>query len=145
MFEKTNEKRITDTLAVIENATDLLNLVVRKQISTWVGGMFPWLTLAGRREGPAGQIPPNRPINIRMAAIDPPLLMTQLQRVPGVTARALEWLIVTRCRPDEAVGAAWPEIDAAAKLWRIPAEREKHNRSGRGLGDPRQGPPAAAR
>jgi integrase len=60
--------------------------------------------------------------------LDPPLLMTHVQQVPGVAARALEWLIVTRCRPDEAVGAAWPEIDAAAKLWRIPAEREKHNR-----------------
>ena len=62
-----------------------------------------------------------------MDAIDPPLLMTQVHQVPGVAARALEWLIATRCRPDEAVGAAWPEIDAAAKLWRIPAEREKHN------------------
>jgi hypothetical protein len=46
MFGKSTEKRITDTLAVIENATDLLNLVVRQQISTWVSGMFPRLTLA---------------------------------------------------------------------------------------------------
>jgi integrase len=26
------------------------------------------------------------------------------------------------------MGAAWPEIDATAKVWRIPAEREKHER-----------------
>ncbi len=46
MFGKSSEKRITDTLAVIETATDLLNLVVRQQISTWASGMFPRLTPA---------------------------------------------------------------------------------------------------
>ena len=44
MFGKSNEKRITDTLAAVENATDLLNPGVRRQIRTWAGGMFPRLT-----------------------------------------------------------------------------------------------------
>ena len=56
--------------------------------------------------------------------------MTQVHQVPGVAARALEWLIVTRCRPDEAVerGVATKEIDAAISSGRIPATREAQSR-----------------
>jgi integrase len=52
----------------------------------------------------------------------------KLQQMQGTAARALEWLIATRCRPGEAVGAARSETDG--KLWRIPPVREK---VGRGL------------
>jgi integrase len=38
---------------------------------------------------------------------------------------ALEWLILTATRESETRKAAWSEIDLAARLWTIPAERMK--------------------
>ena len=42
-----------------------------------------------------------------------------------MTARALEWIILTVCRSGEARGATWGEIDMVNKTWIIPAERMK--------------------
>lgn len=43
----------------------------------------------------------------------------------GVSARALEWTVLTACRTGEAIGARWQEIDLARKIWTIPADRMK--------------------
>jgi integrase len=51
--------------------------------------------------------------------------MAALRERRGSGARALEWLILTACRSNEARGARWSEIDVAAKLWTIPAARMK--------------------
>ncbi len=45
--------------------------------------------------------------------------------VDGVAARALEFTILTAARTGEVLGATWEEIDLAAKVWTIPAERMK--------------------
>lgn len=43
----------------------------------------------------------------------------------SVSARALEFLILTACRSAELRGAVWSEIDLQAAVWTIPAERMK--------------------
>ncbi len=42
-----------------------------------------------------------------------------------MTARALEWIILTACRSGEVRGATWDEIDIKNKIWIIPAKRMK--------------------
>jgi integrase len=51
--------------------------------------------------------------------------MTELRKREGVSARAIEFAILTACRSGEVRGARWSEIDLDAKLWTIPAERMK--------------------
>jgi integrase len=45
-----------------------------------------------------------------------------------ITRCLIEWQLHTMCRPNEAAGARWEEIDFEASLWNIPAERMKMNR-----------------
>jgi integrase len=51
--------------------------------------------------------------------------MTDLRKREGVSARAIEFAILSACRSGEVRGARWSEIDLGAKLWTIPAERMK--------------------
>ena len=51
--------------------------------------------------------------------------MVELRKRAAMTARALEWIILTVCRSGEARGATWGEIDMVNKTWVIPAERMK--------------------
>jgi integrase len=57
--------------------------------------------------------------------------MAQLRRRETVTARALEFAILTASRPSEAIRARWSEIDMSDRLWIIPAARMKANREHR--------------
>ena len=54
-----------------------------------------------------------------------PNFMATLRGMPGVTARALEFLILTAARTGEVIGARWSEIDLATRTWIIPAGRMK--------------------
>jgi integrase len=49
----------------------------------------------------------------------------ELRGQPGVSARALEFAILTAARTGEVIGARWSEIDLAQGTWTIPAERMK--------------------
>jgi integrase len=49
--------------------------------------------------------------------------MADLRKRDGISARALEFLILTAARSGEVRGATWAEIDLQAKLWTIPAAR----------------------
>jgi integrase len=51
--------------------------------------------------------------------------MGELRARPGVTARALEFLVLCAARSGEVLGARWSEIDATQKTWTIPAARMK--------------------
>lgn len=42
------------------------------------------------------------------------------------------WQLLTMCRPTEAAGALWVEIDEQAQLWTIPADRLKKTRTNKG-------------
>jgi integrase len=48
-----------------------------------------------------------------------------LRQRKGSAARALEWIILTACRSNEARGARWSEIDLEAKVWTVPPVRMK--------------------
>jgi integrase len=48
-----------------------------------------------------------------------------LQARQATTARALEFTILTAARTGETCGATWSEIDFAAKVWTVPADRMK--------------------
>jgi len=52
-------------------------------------------------------------------------LMAELRERTSIAARALEFLILTAARTNEALGATWDEIDLHTKLWVIQAERMK--------------------
>src|SRR5215831_1683903 len=51
--------------------------------------------------------------------------MAVLRELPGINARALEFLVLTATRTGETLGAIWDEVDIEARLWTIPAERMK--------------------
>jgi integrase len=51
--------------------------------------------------------------------------MVALRRKRGMSARALEFLILTAARSGEVRGATWKEIDLGRRLWTVPAKRMK--------------------
>jgi integrase len=53
------------------------------------------------------------------------VFMAALRAQEGVSARALEFAILTAARTGEVIGARWDEINIAERLWTIPAERMK--------------------
>jgi integrase len=57
--------------------------------------------------------------------------MASLRGEESVAARALEFTVLTGARTGEVIGARWNEIDAAQRLWIIPAERMKGGREHR--------------
>jgi len=60
-----------------------------------------------------------------------PAFMRELQGKPGVSALALQFLILTACRTGEVIGAVWTEFDLEANIWTIPAVRMKGKREHR--------------
>jgi integrase len=57
--------------------------------------------------------------------------LRQLRAIEGLSARALEFAILTSARTGEVIGARWNEIDINAKLWTVPAHRMKGGREHR--------------
>lgn len=60
-----------------------------------------------------------------------PPFMVQLRDLDSISALALEWTILTCARTSETLGALWNEIDRAAKVWTVPAERMKERKEHR--------------
>jgi len=60
-----------------------------------------------------------------------PAFMAQLRKEKGITARALEFMVLTATRTMETLGARWDEIDLKARMWTIPAHRMKGGRAHR--------------
>ena len=101
--------------------------------------VLAWATVAEYRSGdnPArwtGHLKELLPAKTKVAAVehhsalpyrDLPDFMLQLRAKDGVSARALQFTILTAARTGEAIGAKWAEIDLGAKLWTIPHERMK--------------------
>jgi integrase len=54
-----------------------------------------------------------------------PDFMAKLRQRESVSARALEFLVLTAARTGEVRGATWDEIDVEAKTWVVPASRMK--------------------
>jgi integrase len=66
-----------------------------------------------------------------MPYADAPGFMAELGNRDLVSARALEFTILTAVRTSETLGATWDEIDLPHKLWTIPAKRMKADRDHR--------------
>jgi integrase len=62
---------------------------------------------------------------------DLPAFMVELGQRDSVSARCLEFTILTAVRTSEAIGATWNEIDMDAGVWTIPASRMKAKRDHR--------------
>ena len=60
-----------------------------------------------------------------------PEFIISLRANGSLSAKALEFTILTAARTGEAIGAGWPEIDVEAALWTVPAERMKTRREHR--------------
>lgn len=56
---------------------------------------------------------------------DTPAFLAELRSREGISARALEFVILTAARTGEVLGARWGEIDLDGAVWTIPAERMK--------------------
>src|ERR671910_1966431 len=54
-----------------------------------------------------------------------PAFMSELRLRDSMSARALEFTILTAARTAETIGVRWSEIDLTAATWTIPAERMK--------------------
>lgn len=57
--------------------------------------------------------------------------MIALREREGISARALEFLILTAARSGEVRGMTWRELDLAASVWTIPASRMKASKEHR--------------
>lgn len=57
-----------------------------------------------------------------------PAFMSALRARPSMSAKALEFCILTGGRSSEAIGAHWREIDLRSAVWEIPLERMKRER-----------------
>jgi integrase len=66
-----------------------------------------------------------------LAFAELPAFVEALRAREGIGARALEFTILTAARTGEIIGARWDEIDLAAKIWTIPADRMKAGREHR--------------
>ncbi len=60
-----------------------------------------------------------------------PKFMSALRKQDSVSARALEFAILTAARTGEVLGANWSEIDLGEKVWTVPVERMKAGREHR--------------
>lgn len=57
-----------------------------------------------------------------------PAFMARLRKFKGVTARCLEYTILTAVRTSEATGARFPEADVDDAVWKIPGARMKNRK-----------------
>jgi integrase len=60
-----------------------------------------------------------------------PSFLESLRVRDAISARALEFLILTAARTGEVMGARWNEIDLLEKVWTVPADRMKAGRGHR--------------
>jgi integrase len=66
-----------------------------------------------------------------MSFSDVPTFMDELKRRESISARALEFTILTAARTNESIGAKWEELDLKAGIWTVPGERMKAGREHR--------------
>ncbi|WP_225781180.1 site-specific integrase [Xenophilus sp. Marseille-Q4582] len=110
-----------------------------------IESVLDWATVRGHRKGdnPArwkGHLDKVLPApskiqkvahHAALAIDDMPAFTALLQQRDGLSARALEFAILTAARSGEVRGAVWEEIDLGAALWIIPAQRMKAEREHR--------------
>jgi integrase len=110
-----------------------------------IEAILDWATARGYRSGenPArwrGHLDKLLPARTKVSKVrhhpampyaDLPGFMAELRDRASISARALEFAILTAARTGEVIGAQWSEIDLGARIWTIPAERMKGGREHR--------------
>jgi integrase len=111
-----------------------------------IEAVLDWATVAGYRSGenPARwkghlQHMLARPTRLRRVVKhfkavpwqEMPTFMAELRKRKSISARCLEFKILTASRSLEVRRATWGEIDLRAKLWTVPAERMKSGKQHR--------------
>jgi integrase len=105
------------------------------RIKQRLAAIFDWAKGAGHypHENPVNGVtkalPRFRPQSVHMAALEwqgLPAFASDLREREGLSARALEFLILTAARSGEVRGARWSEI--SGNVWTIPADRMKSGR-----------------
>jgi len=105
------------------------------RIKQRLSAIFDWAKGAGHypHENPVNGVtkalPKFRPQSVHMAALEwqaLPAFADDLRKREGLSARALEFLILTASRSGEVRGARWGEI--SGNVWTIPADRMKSGR-----------------
>ena len=105
-----------------------------KRLKQRLATIFDWAKGAGQypHENPVNGVKKALPsVKLRpehlaaMAWCDLPAFMQDLAGRDGISARTLEFLILTATRSGEARGARWREIDLDAREWLIPGARMK--------------------
>jgi integrase len=104
-----------------------------------IESVLSWATVRGHRAGdnPArwrGHLDQLLPGRSKIARVkhhdavpyaDMPGFMGALRDKSAISARALEFTILTAARTGETIGARWSEFDLLTKLWIVPPERMK--------------------
>lgn len=105
-----------------------------KRLHQRLSVVFDWAKASGYRQGdspmegvrdvlPKQNHKPKH--HTALAWSELPKFMAELQRRNAVSARALEFIILTASRSSEARKAKWCEFDLESALWTVPAERMK--------------------
>jgi integrase len=73
--------------------------------------------------------PPSKTKRVKHHAALPwqelPAFMAELRQRDNISAKALEFTILTAARTGETIGSTWAEVDLDAKVWTVPAARMK--------------------
>jgi integrase len=99
--------------------------------------VLDWAKVRGFRQGenPArwqGHLDHLLPKKTKIAAVkhhpalpysEIPAFMAELRARDGISARALEYAILTAARTGAVIGALWTEVDLASKVWTVPPQR----------------------
>ncbi|MDY0362757.1 MAG: tyrosine-type recombinase/integrase [Desulforegulaceae bacterium] len=116
-------KRIRQRLEVIFDYAIASNLVERGfNPAEWKGNLEQLLPKINKQKKQDKHLPALKPELINQ-------FLKDLRDYQGISARALEFIILTACRSGEARLATWSEIDFKNKVWTIPADRMKAGKS----------------
>ncbi|MCH7852125.1 MAG: tyrosine-type recombinase/integrase, partial [Candidatus Marinimicrobia bacterium] len=110
-----------------------------------IEAVLAWATVSGHRGGdnPArwrGHMDKLLPAKTKVAKVkhfmampyaDLPEFMAELSKGRSISARALEFTILTAARTGEVIGSRWSEIDFDKRLWIVSGERTKSGREHR--------------
>ena len=122
-----------DVLKVLEPIWTAKHETARR-IMQRLSTIFDWAKVAGHYpfENPVNGVKKAlgtinaKPIHMAsMAWSALPAFMAELSTREGVSARTLEFIILTATRSGEARGARWAEIDLKERVWTVPGERMK--------------------
>jgi integrase len=138
VFPKIGDMPIGDVdVAAVLSVLDPLRdkLVTARRVKSRIGLVLDWAIARDlRSDNPAKRpnlLPKRKPKPTHFAAMPytaMPSFLVELGQRQEISARALEFLILTAARPGEVLGARWSEIDLAGAIWEIPGDRMKSGR-----------------